>query len=208
MLHRPTAAAVRGALRSRATWNGSIIYFTVLLGAYGTAFWLPTLFANAGVESNTRIGVLVGLAHVIGVLAMFTIGRSSDRRRDRRWHLSACLATAAVGYLALAGSLHSVAGIFVASSLIGVGILAAIPLSWTAATQALSATAAGAGIAIISSLGNLAGLVAPVLIGRTSDVGALPAGLLAIAAALALGAAWVVATVRLQAAGASARIRP
>jgi hypothetical protein len=46
-------------------------------------------------------------------------------------------------------------------TLASVGILTTLPLFWSLPTAFLSGTAAAAGIALINSLGNLAGFVSP-----------------------------------------------
>jgi nitrate/nitrite transporter NarK len=63
-----------------------------------------------------------------------------------------------------------------------IGLFAIAPLFWTLPTAFLSGTAAAGGIALINSIGNLAGFVAPYVMGYLKDVtGGFTAGLLAVA---------------------------
>jgi MFS transporter, ACS family, tartrate transporter len=64
-----------------------------------------------------------------------------------------------------------------------IGSFAIAPLFWTLPTAFLSGTAAAGGIALINSIGNLAGFVAPFLMGYLKDAtGGFTAGLLVVAA--------------------------
>ena len=64
----------------------------------------------------------------------------------------------------------------------GFGIFACLPVFWTLPTAFLSGAAAAAGIAVINSIGNLAGFVAPYLMGYLKDAtGGFTVGLLAVA---------------------------
>ena len=70
----------------------------------------------------------------------------------------------------------------IALSCAGFGIFAALPVFWTLPTAFLSGAAAAGGIAIINSIGNLAGFVGPYVMGSIKDAtGSFTIGLLAIA---------------------------
>ena len=67
----------------------------------------------------------------------------------------------------------------VAFCVAGFGIFGALPVFWTLPTAFLSGAAAAGGIAIINSIGNLAGFVGPYVMGRLKDsTGTYNAGLL------------------------------
>jgi nitrate/nitrite transporter NarK len=92
---------------------------------------------------------------------MILIGRNSDRWHERRWHFPACVGIAALGLgitTLLAGNL---VGASAALSFAVIGIAAATPLFFTFVSEYHSAAAAAAGIALISSLGNLGPVVSP-----------------------------------------------
>jgi ACS family tartrate transporter-like MFS transporter len=65
----------------------------------------------------------------------------------------------------------------------GFGIFGALPVFWTLPTAFLSGTAAAAGIAMINSIGNLAGFAGPYAMGWIRDsTGSYTGGLLSLAA--------------------------
>ena len=64
-----------------------------------------------------------------------------------------------------------------------------MPVFWTYPSSVLTGTAAAAGIAMINSIGNLAGFVSPSIIGWMKDVThSTNAGLVVVAGALVAGA--------------------
>jgi MFS family permease len=124
-------------------------------------FWLPTLIQSWGVKDLFLIGIYAAIPNAFGVIGMILIGRSSDKWHERRWHFAGCVGVAALGL----GITTLLQGNLVASiaalSLAVIGIAAATPLFFTLVTEYLSAAAAAAGIALISSLGNLGPVISP-----------------------------------------------
>jgi nitrate/nitrite transporter NarK len=71
-----------------------------------------------------------------------------------------------------------------ALSVAGFGIFGCLPVFWTYPTAFLSGAAAAGGIALINSLGNLAGFAGPYAMGRLKDLtGTYTIGLLTLSAA-------------------------
>lgn len=191
-------ASIKAALLNFWTWNSAWLYFLLVCGGYGISFWMPTLFSQAGIASNAKIGLLVAVPNLLGVIAMLLICRHSDKTQERRWHLAACFSLIAVGYLVIVSQLHSVVGLLIGFSIAHIGILAGAPLSWTIPTRMLTPVAAAVGIGVIASVGNLGGFFAPVLIGKFSQLtGNLGIGFLVICALQLIGALWTAFTVRI-----------
>jgi ACS family tartrate transporter-like MFS transporter len=94
-------------------------------------------------------------------------GAHSDRTAERRWHAAGGLlvATAGLLVLALVGKTSPILSI-IGLTLVTSGILSWGVTFWSLPTEFLSGTAAAAGIAWISSVGNLGGHFGPDLIGR------------------------------------------
>jgi nitrate/nitrite transporter NarK len=69
------------------------------------------------------------------------------------------------------------------------GIITTLPLFWSLPTAILGGTAAAAGIALINSLGNLAGFVSPYMVGWIKDLTqSTNNGMYALAVSLVAGA--------------------
>jgi nitrate/nitrite transporter NarK len=76
----------------------------------------------------------------------------------------------------------------------GLGIFAVLPVFWTLPTALLTGTAAAGGIALINSIGNLAGFAGPYAMGFIKDAtGGFGWGLLFIAALAFMSFALVLA---------------
>jgi nitrate/nitrite transporter NarK len=190
-------ASVFATLRDPRVLVFAGISFCFVMGLYGISFWLPQLIRTMGVEDAARIGVLSGIPSAVAAVFMVTVGWSSDRRGERRWHLIFGAVMGATGLV--------VAGMFSTSLVIGLmamsaamaGSLSNIALFWTLPTAALRGASAAAGIAAINSIGNLAGFLSPYLIGVAKDAtGSATAGLYVIAVFLLFGAVLVIIATR------------
>jgi len=183
-------ASLRSVMADVRVWRLAAIYFCCMMGLYGVSFYLPTLIAAAGVDDALDVGLLTAIPYAVAVASMILLARSSDRHNERRWHLAAASIAGAAGLYAstLCGS-ELVLGL-IALSLGTAGVLSTMPVFWTWPSSVLAGTAAAAGIAMINSIGNLAGFVSPSIIGWMKDLThSTNAGLWVVAVALLLGAA-------------------
>jgi sugar phosphate permease len=139
----------------------SLVYFLLLGATYTMVFWLPTLIQSWGVKDLFLIGIYSAIPNAFGVIGMILIGRNSDKWHERRWHFAACVGIAALGLGITTLFAGNLVGSLAALSFAVIGIAAATPLFFTLVTEYLSVAAAAAGIALISSLGNLGPVVSP-----------------------------------------------
>lgn len=170
-------------------WVLCTIYFFFIMGLYGIGFWLPTLIKGAGVQTPLTIGFLTALPYAAGAIAMVWISRMSDAARERRWHLAIPALLGAVGWLVTvgAGSGNTVLAM-AALTLATVGVLSTLSQFWCLPTALLAGAAAATGIAVINSVGNLAGFVSPYLIGWIIDeTHSTDLGVYTLAASTAIG---------------------
>lgn len=178
-----------GVFKDIRVWHMCLIYFCIVMGQYGLTFWLPTLVKASGVAGALNIGLISAIPFLCAVVAMILIGRRSDRVRERRWHLMIPALLGAVGFVvsALAADNTVIAITFL--SLAAMGVLTCSPLFWSLPTAFLSGTGAAAGIAVINSVGNLAGFVSPFLVGWLKDTThSNQSGMFMLAGMLVLGA--------------------
>jgi MFS transporter, ACS family, tartrate transporter len=163
--HRMT---LREALTSPKVMALSFVYFGVLAGLYGIQFWLPQIVKAFGM-TNVETGFVSSLPFAFGTVAMFVWGRRSDKSRERMWHVALPLFFSAAGLVASA-----YAGNFVLTMMAliaaAVGGFSAFGLFWTLPTAYLSGVAAAGAIALINSIGSLAGFGGPYLIGWVREV--------------------------------------
>ncbi len=174
----------------------ALIYFCISMGLYGISFWLPQIIKNTGVTDPLNVGLLTAIPYGCAAIAMNLMSRSSDLRGERRWHFSIAAVAGAVGLIISALNPTNTTLSLAALSLATAGVLSAFPISWTMPTALLAGTSAAAGIALINSIGGLAGYVSPYLVGWISTRWQrLDLGLYVIAGSLFLGALLVLALV-------------
>jgi len=150
---------LRSSLVQPRVWALAIAYFGIVLALYGSNFWLPTLISVHGIELQ-ETGWIAMLPFVCGAPFMVWWGRRSDRRGERTWHLVAVSVLGFAGFAA-ASAVDSLGGQIFCLCLALMGLYGSLPVFWTLPTTFLAGTAAAAGLALINSLGNLAGYAGP-----------------------------------------------
>ena len=181
-----------GAFRNTKVWILSAAYFSFIMGLYGVSFWLPTLIKDSGISSPVTIGWLVAIPYGAAVVSMIWASANSDRTGERRWHIAIPALLGALGLLASTLVPQTPFWAIVTLSVATMGILTGLAQFWCLPTAFLGGAAAAAGIALINSVGNLAGFVSPFIVGWIKDLtGSTNNGLLLIAACLVVGSAIV-----------------
>jgi ACS family tartrate transporter-like MFS transporter len=150
-------------LRDPRVLGLGIVYFGVVAALYGLGFWLPQLVGDFGF-GPALTGVVTAIPYACGAVAMIFWSRSSDRSGERARHTAAAAALAAAN-IAPAACVKSPALSIAAFSLASIGTLAAMPPFWALPTNFLSGASAAVGIAVINSIGNVAGFAGPYLVG-------------------------------------------
>ncbi|KVD18851.1 MFS transporter [Burkholderia ubonensis] len=175
-------------MSSPRVWLMALIYFSFVMGLYGVGFWLPTIIKATGVADSFAIGLLSAVPYAAAVVAMILIARSADKHRERRWHLAIPAALGALGLVLSVVWAHETALAMLGLTLATMGTLTTLPLFWSLPTAFLGGTAAAAGIAMINSIGNLAGFLSPYLMGWLKQAtGANDSGMYMLAGFLVLG---------------------
>ncbi|KMO17770.1 MFS transporter [Methylobacterium platani] len=183
------ALTLKAALTNRYLILMTGIFFICNLCLYGLNFWLPTLITNMGVKDPAMVGLVSALPSLCAIASMVLVSRSSDRFRERRWHLAGLYLTGAVGLgLSVLWQSQPVLGVL-ALCIATAGILAIPPLFWNLPTAMLSGVAAAGGLAVLNSFANLSGFFGPAIVGWTSQAtGKTELSILFLAATLVLAA--------------------
>ncbi|GGD88391.1 MFS transporter [Caballeronia grimmiae] len=184
--------SLRGAFTELRTWILCVMYAFILMGEYGVLFWMPTIIKDTGVSDPLQVGLLTAIPYTATVIAMFLVGRHSDRTRERRWHLALPGVVAAVGLGLAAMYPHSTVMAVVGLTIGTMGVLAVVSQFWTLPPALLGGIAAAAGIALVNSVGNLAGFVSPYMLGWIKQsTGTTSIGLYILAASMLVGSLMV-----------------
>ena len=161
--------SLRDGFTNPRVWQLCGIYFFFIMGLYGVGFWLPTLIKGAGVSDPLVIGLLTVLPYAAAAAGMVTCGRLSDAARERRWHIVVPGVLGTAGWLVSIWFAKDVAVAEIALTVATTGVLVTLAQFWCLPTSVLAGAAAASGIAVINSVGNLAGFVSPYAVGWIID---------------------------------------
>jgi len=178
------------ALRHPAVWILTAGLFFTYTGGYAFWFWEPTLLQRLTGWSVLRVSWFGAVIFGFSLVAMLSLGRSSDRTGERRWHfavpqLIAALALATWFFLPASNAL-----LVFLFALIAAGTVAYLPVFWTLPSTFLANSAAAAAIGLINCIASIGGFFGPKLFGELSQrTGSFQSGFLFMIAC------WVIAPV-------------
>jgi MFS family permease len=179
---------LRSAFSQPLVYLFAFVYFAILAAGYVIAFWLPMTIRELGVSNYLHVGLYSAIPYVLAGIAMILLGKSSDAYNERRWHVALPAAIGAVALMMVPQGSHDLALAMLLLTLATAGLYSALPPFWTFTTVSLSRAESAAGIAIITSVGNLAGFVSPFIIGKIrTETGGMSAGIYLMAAIALMG---------------------
>ncbi len=166
----------------------SALYFSLVIASYGTSFWLPLVLKARGGWSPETLGFVTAIPPLVAAVLMVLVGRHSDERQERRWHIALSAVGGAIG-LVIAARVGSPWLTVAALALATAGPSCMLGPFWSLPTSFLTGTAAAGGIAAINSIGNLGGFAGPYIMGFLKDrTGGYTGGLEVLAAWLVAAA--------------------
>ncbi|MDH7799004.1 MULTISPECIES: MFS transporter [unclassified Beijerinckia] len=172
---------------SPLVWLMCAICFAISSAMYALGFWTPSLIQAAGVTSPVQIGLYSAIPSAVAILPLLFAGWSADRTGERRWHVAVPLILAGLA-LAISTTHDGLATAIICLTLATAGAYVALSQFWNLPAAVLSGYGAAGGIALINSIGNLAGFFSPSIIGYLKTAtGSITAGLLGITAIIILG---------------------
>lgn len=190
--HDAAAAGFLQVLARPEIWALGGVYFCIQSGVYAINFWLPTIINGSGYADAQVIGWLSAVPYLAATIFMPFVGRSADRRRERRWHLAGPVLLGAGGLMLAVGLAAQPAWALAGLTLAAMGTLSALPMFWPLAGRYLAPATAAAGLAFINSLGQVAGFLSPYFVGWMKDATGGTAEALAVLACILLAGGLVV----------------
>ncbi len=191
--------ALRAAFGSGRVWTLSLIYFGFIYGLYALAFFLPTIISGFQAQFGTTFnlverGLITAIPYVPAAIVLFLATRHATRHGVKTGHIAIPAVTGAIS-IPLALYAGSPALTVVMITITACSIFAALPNFWTVPTQFLTGAAAAAGIALINTMGNVAGFAAPYVTGWLADAngGSYKVAFFAVGALMLLSAVLMVA---------------
>ena len=172
--HSGAHTSVMDALKSLRVWLLGVAYFCVASSIYISSFWMPTLIKQLGIDNPLQIGWMSAIPYTVAIIAMIIVNISADKHAERRWHTAIPCFAAAMG-LAISGT----PGLGIGLAMLGLTLAAAGASTsqasfWSLPPMFLTGAAAAAGIALVNSLGNIAGMASTALVGWMTDLTGSP----------------------------------
>ena len=183
--------SVRHSLTQPRVWALGFVYFGAVYGLYSLSFFLPTIIAGFSERFGTeysfvQVGLITAIPYAFGAIAMYLWSRHGDTTGERVWHVAAPLF---IGAVAIAAALYLTSPFttMIAVTIACMSICCALPCFWPLPQAFLTGAAAAAGIALINTIGNAAGFLAPYVTGWLTDLtGTSNAGMWAVGAAMTI----------------------
>lgn len=161
------------ALRDSRVWLFSLVYFGFIYGLYALAFFLPTVIGGFEAQFGSKFnvfqkGLITAIPYLPAAVALYLVTQHATRHGVSRWHvgLPAFIGAASIPCaLYMQSPVTTVAVITVTAC----AIFAALPNFWSLPARFLSGAGAATGLALINTVGNLAGFAAPFITGALKD---------------------------------------
>ena len=163
------------------------IYFSIALTIYGATFWLPSMIKKMGSFDDFQVGLFNSIPWLISIVAMYGFaGMASKWKHQQAWvALTLVIASLGMFMSTTGGPVFA----FISICFAAIGFKAASALFWPIPQGYLDARIAAAVIALINSIGNLGGFVAPTAFGFLEQTtGSIEGGLYGLAATSLLAA--------------------
>jgi ACS family tartrate transporter-like MFS transporter len=158
-------ADVRRALSNPIVWQlGLALFLCNAFGLYTFYLWLQQIVQGFSGLDNLQVGIVSAVPSLVAAVVMVVVGANSDRTGERMLHVAALTTVAAVGFVGCALSRSPVVSV-IALCVAAAGLLGVMPPFWTLPSKFLTGPAAAGGIALITSIANLAGFVGPYAVG-------------------------------------------
>ena len=163
------------------------LYFCIQLTIYAATFWLPSIIKKMGDLSDVQVGFFNSIPWLISIIAMYAFASLSGKFKFQQAWVAAALMIAAAGmFMSTTGGPVFA---FVAICFAAIGFKSASSLFWPIPQGYLDVRIAAAVIALINSIGNLGGFVAPTTFGFLEQTtGSIQGGLYGLAGTSVLAA--------------------
>ncbi|MEM6049492.1 MFS transporter [Erwinia sp. P7711] len=180
-----------GLLADRSLLSYCLIFFTMTMTGYTLVFWLPQIIQRIQGFNSFETGLLTAIPWLFAILALFMLGKATDRYRDK---LSKGLGVAML--IAACGTFMATFGSpwfgFVAMIVACIGSKVSAAFFWPMPQSELPASIAAPGIAMINSVGNLGGFFAPTVFGYLEmHTGSTTGGLYALTSVSVVTGLWL-----------------
>ncbi|MFJ5222947.1 MFS transporter [Streptomyces sp. NPDC088400] len=165
--------ALKEAFRSGRVWVLAMVYFGFIYGLYALAFFLPTIIEGFQDSFGTSFSVMqealiTAIPYVPAAVVLFFWSRNATRHGTRTWHVAGPAVVGGIS-IPLALYMNSPAATIAVITVTACAVFAALPVFWSIPSRFLTGAVAAAGIALINTVGNIAGFAAGYVTGWLKD---------------------------------------
>lgn len=158
-----------GLLLARPAFAALLLAYFLFNFALAALVWIPQILQGFALPPFQN-SLLTAVPAAGAVVIMIGAARSSDRSRERRWHFLATTCLCTIGYLLAAYPSHSliqtVCGLVLASG----GAFAGLAVFWTLPPMFLREIERPVGMGLVTTIGVIAGMLSPLIMGRLKDL--------------------------------------
>jgi len=183
------AMPITRLFRDTYIWQLGFVNCCLCMGLYGIGFWLPQLLQKAGAGNALHIGLWSVVPYGVAIPFMVWLAWRSNASSKQHRLLIFCTICESIGLTVSALYGQNLIIAIIALTIATIAILTAVPLFWMLPTSYLKdGSSAAAGIALVNSIGAIAGFASPFLMGALRDAThSTTDGILMIAGIVAVG---------------------
>lgn len=158
-------------LRDKRVLFLALVFFLIQFGNYPLAFWLPQLVKSIGPElSAVQVSLLTAIPYACAGIVLLVMAMRFARRDSQVSHITVPLIVASGAFAVITAALGQPVIALIAITVATMCVLPATAMFWSLPTHYLTGAAAASGIALINSVGNIAGFVSPYSYGVLRDM--------------------------------------
>ena len=164
---------------NHGTWAGlrdkrvlllALVFFLIQFGNYPLAFWLPQLVKTIGPQlSALQVSLVTAIPYTCAATVLLLMALRFARRESQVSHITVPLIIASGAFAVITAALGQPLVALIAITVATMSVLPATAMFWSLPTHYLTGAAAASGIALINSVGNIAGFVSPYSYGLLRD---------------------------------------
>jgi ACS family tartrate transporter-like MFS transporter len=180
---------IRGALTNPGVLILAFFFFLYSFNSIGLTLWMPQVIQGTfGKPDTLTTTLLTAIPYAFAVVFMIIVGHSLDKRGNKHLHMAIPMALSGLMLIGSVVEGPTILGFALLSLSTGLA-WSAVPAMWGSATAFMTGIAAAAGVALINSTANIAGVAVPPMIGAVKEAtGSFQMPLIIIAAAMMMAA--------------------
>lgn len=185
---RPSHGAVMQALRDPRVYVLGLVGCGTYTLANAVSFWSPLIINASGVKDVLNVGLLAGIAPLVGVVVTLLVGAHSDRTLERRWHAACSEFVAAAALVGLSFTTNQPWLVVGLITVMTAAHYSGLTVFWSVPSVYLSDRTKASGIAMVTAIGSMAAALTPAMLGYIRvHTGSLSLGLQISAGIITLG---------------------